>query len=157
MAQTKESALSNWLPQTLATIGLSTAIGLGSRELLSHIKQKQREKRGPKRWPQMLEKYPELSDNAQKNKEMFYMLNDLYPNLAKHPEAVISILRLAQDYSTGGVDPSTLMSLARAEGEISKARKLDVPDVAQAARLRDIIEDVETTSTGGGADLWGVV
>lgn len=109
-------SLSFILPLVLASTLSSYYVPKGLRK----IEESGRRRKVGDKWLKVLAKYPQLADDP-KSKDNFEALAMLYPTLADNPEAIISALRIAQDYSTEGIDPNTLKTLADAERGVNDA------------------------------------
>lgn len=110
---------SSFLP-SLAMVAISSAISPVISKTVNSIEKKiQESSKGPRDWERMIERYPELGENYKENKAMFMTISKMFPTVAENPEAAISVLRVAKDYSTGGIDVSTLSNLANVEKSLS--------------------------------------
>lgn len=121
---------------------LSTLLNAGSDVVERRLYEARKKKKEPKAWEKLLQHYPDLAEDYQKNKSLFETIHDLYPSIAAHPEAIVSVIRLAKDYSTGGLDPSTLLSLAKTEAEITKKSPKPTA-IDQAKGLSTLIESID--------------
>jgi hypothetical protein len=96
------------------------AIEKGVGSLVSKVEEHSRRGREDESWLRLISKYPDLAANDyQKNRELFATLHALFPKIADRPEAIVGAIRIAQDYSTQGIDPSTLGSLSKIQSELS--------------------------------------
>lgn len=118
----KESQTGSMLARTIPGALAGALLGAGVNELYeasrNKIKKKKVKKSEGKKWLNLIGDHPELAENYKKNKKMFSTLNAMYPELSEHPEAIAGVLRIAQDYSTGGLDPATLLNLANIEEKL---------------------------------------
>lgn len=112
------------LAASLVSIGVNEAYEKGREK----VKKKKIKKDEGKKWLNLIGDHPELAEDYKKNKKMFSTLNSMYPELSDHPEAIAGVLRIAQDYSTGGLDPATLLNLASIEEKLNK-RFRPLPDM----------------------------
>lgn len=112
--------LSKVLMHVVPLVLASTLAGYYIPKGLKKLEQHSRKGKVTDKWLKVLAKYPQLASDP-KSKDNFDTLAQLYPTLADHPEAIISALRIAQDYSTEGIDPNTLKTLADAERGVSQS------------------------------------
>ena len=77
-----------------------------------------------KHWNEVLALYPEElgGEREEQSKRNFEAIYRIAPSVAKIPPASIHYLRIANDYDTGGFDPSTIETLAKTEFQIAQAR-----------------------------------
>ena len=76
-------------------------------------------------WNKLRRRFPEelAGEGESINKENYESIYRLAPSIAKVPGLSIHFLRLAKEYSTGGMDPTTIATLAKAEESIQTARE----------------------------------
>lgn len=90
------------------------------------IKEKYDKTRNMKRhWDKLKTVFPEelAGENEKENLINFESIYSIAPSIAKVPGLSIHFLRMAKEYSTGGLDPSTIGTLAKAESDLASARE----------------------------------
>lgn len=126
-------------------------------KMLEKLEMGNRKRSTKEKWFKLLDKYPQMAQNP-KSKDYFEALANLYPHLADHPEAIVSALRIAQDYSTEGIDPNTLKTLSDAERGIVQSisdrftSSKDLMSVTKA--LSDINADMQSSPP---SITWGLI
>jgi hypothetical protein len=127
-------------------------------KMLEKVELSNRKKHTQEKWYKLLSKYPQMAQDP-KSRDYFEALANLYPHLADHPEAIVSALRIAQDYATEGIDPNTLKTLSDAERGIVQSlsdRYTSAKDLFAASKsISDINKEIDGGGSMGGIS-WGL-
>ena len=76
-------------------------------------------------WNKLRSEYPELGGEGEEgNRRIFDSIYQVAPSVARTPGIVIPLIRQAKEYSTGGLDASTLRSLADIQQSNTDTRSL---------------------------------
>lgn len=115
--------------QILTGIAVSLAASLasyGAYEGIRGLSSKMRDKVDiATSWRKIREKYPELGgDNEDSARRVFDAIYKVAPSVARTPGIVVPLIRQAKEYSTGGLDASTLKSLSDIQKAQMDARQL---------------------------------
>jgi hypothetical protein len=142
MAESVVDMASDW-PKLLAILAATTVAApvaeRGVTRLLDKIEHHSIQKKEEHNWIRLVERYPELAnEDYSSNRQMFATLHELFPKLADKPEAIIGVMRIAKDYSTGGIDPATLQALARAQSDYANTMRQAPPGSSSNAQISSL-------------------
>lgn len=134
--------------QILTGVAISLAASLASygayegvRGLSSHMRDRVNKTTA---WHKLRTEYPELGGEAEEgSRRVFDAIYQVAPSVARTPGIVVPLIRQAKEYSTGGLDASTLKSLADIQGSHLDARSLPLSIMkifTPGVNLRDIAQ-----------------
>lgn len=122
----KESGSSSEAIRTIAMLVAGGFLANIGTQLGMSLKEKYDKTRNMKKhWEKVKAKFPEelSGEDENQNFDNYESLYSLAPTIAKIPGLSIHFLRMAKEYSTGGLDPSTIGTLAKAESDLAAARE----------------------------------
>lgn len=143
----KQAALDNTLARQILTgVAISLAASLasyGAYEGIRGLGSKVRDRVNvTTAWNKIRDEYPELSGDSEEGaRRVFEAIYTVAPSVARTPGIVVPLIRQAKEYSTGGLDPSTLKSLADIQSSHTSGRRLPLDIMKMftpAVGLRDM-------------------